>query len=269
MALFRTKAIVLRSINLSETDKLTTFYTENFGKIKCVAKAARRIKSRFGAALEPLSHINLIYFGKENQELYRLNHCDILTSFQSVRENPEKLYTAVYFLELMDVTIREGDCQTKLFEFFLSALQCVENQSRLEPLRRVFELRLLALLGYSPSLGQCVVCRKEPINGWIGFSCFKGGIVCPVCIDQNPQEIRFQKGTLNYLKKLLSSDLKILERLKFPRAVEEELEYITHRMVLSHVGRELKSYPFIKLMAENAAHSLEDANNGQTRNQNG
>ncbi len=266
MALFKTRAIVLKSINLSETDKLTTFYTESFGKVKCVAKAARRIKSRFGAALEPLSFINLIYFGKENQELYRLNHCDIIASFQSVRENLEKLYTAVYFLELMDVTVREGDRQTQLFQFFLSALHCVERQGRLETLIRVFELRLLALLGYSPSLGQCVVCRKEPMNGWIGFSCFKGGIVCPICIDQNPQEIRFQKGTLNYLKKLLSSDLKILERLKFPRTVEEELEYITHRMILSHVGRELKSYPFIKLMAEIDAPILEDAKNGQTGN---
>ena len=62
MALFNTEAIVLRSINLSETDKLVTFMTDEFGKVKCVAKAARKLKNRFGAALEP-SHYRKVALG--------------------------------------------------------------------------------------------------------------------------------------------------------------------------------------------------------------
>ena len=105
MALYRTKGIVLRSINLSETDKLVTFMTEHYGKVKCVAKAARKIKSRFVGSLEPMSYIYLIYFGKENQQLHRLNHADIIQSFQTVREDFQKLYTGIYMNELVDVMV--------------------------------------------------------------------------------------------------------------------------------------------------------------------
>ena len=84
MPLYRTQAVVLKSMKLSEKDKLVTFLTETHGKVKCVAKAARRLKSRFGASLEPMSHVSLIYFGKEHQDLYRLNQCDIIQSFQDI-----------------------------------------------------------------------------------------------------------------------------------------------------------------------------------------
>ncbi len=78
MPLYRTPAVVLRSMNLSDADKIVTFLTRKFGKIKCVAKAARRMKSRYGASLEPMSHLSLIYFGKENQSLYKVSQCDIV-----------------------------------------------------------------------------------------------------------------------------------------------------------------------------------------------
>ena len=106
MPLFHTEAIVLRSINLSESDKLVTFMTKRYGKVKCVAKAARKIKNRFGATIEPLSHIQLIYFGKENQTLYRLNHSDIIHSFQDIRDDLQKVYTGIYFSELIQKYIR-------------------------------------------------------------------------------------------------------------------------------------------------------------------
>lgn len=93
MPLYRTQAVVLRSMNLGDADKIVTLFTRDYGKVKVVAKAARRIKSRFGACLEPMTHLSLIYFGKEHQDLYRLNQCDIVHSFQKVREHPQKFYT--------------------------------------------------------------------------------------------------------------------------------------------------------------------------------
>ena len=101
MALHRTRAIVLKSINLSDSDRLVTFLTKSHGKVKCVAKGARKLKNRFWGSLEPMSHIHLIYFGKENQNLYRLNQADIIESFQSIREDLGKLYKGVYFLGLL------------------------------------------------------------------------------------------------------------------------------------------------------------------------
>ncbi|MBI4382465.1 MAG: DNA repair protein RecO [Nitrospinae bacterium] len=249
MPLFNTRAIVLRSVNLSETDKIVTFMTEKFGKIKGVAKSARKIKSRFGAALEPMSYIQLIYFGKENQELFKINHCDIIQSFQSLREDFAKLYTGVYFAELFDVLLKEGDHCAALFQFLLDSLVRAQDLDHLETLRRLFELRLISLLGYAPKLNHCILCKKNPSPGWIGFSYHRGGIVCESCSGREKTEIKFRPGTLNYLKKLSIMDVKHAGRLKIPKEAEPEIEMVTHRLVLSHLGREPKSYPFIKQMA--------------------
>lgn len=249
MALYSTKAIVLRNIDFSETDKLVTFMTEKHGKIKGVAKAARKIKSRFGAALEPMTHIQLIYFGKSNQELFKLNNCDIIQSFQPIRDNLDKLYTGIYFTELIDTLLKESDHSEDLYQLLLQSLRRLQDQNDTEILRWLFEIRIIALLGYTPRLTHCMLCKQEPVSKWIGFSYPRGGIICSPCMRQGKPEVTFSAGTLNYLKKLLVLDINHSNRLKIPKEIEKEVENITHRLVLSHAGRELKSYPFIKEMA--------------------
>lgn len=249
MALYKTRAIALKSINLSESDRLVTFMTENYGKVKCVAKGARKVKNQFWGALEPMSLIHLIYFGKEHQSLYRLNHSDIIESFQTIRDDFDKLYTGVYFIDLIDAMILEGHREPKVFGLLYQALAALNQQTELEPLRRLFEIRLLSLSGYKPQLDHCVLCRKTPENGMISFSYSHNGILCGPCSNRARTDIEFSIGTRNYIKKLLDVEIKTCERLKFPKAQTDEIEKVTHRLVLSHLGRELKSYPFIKNMA--------------------
>ncbi|MEC7640713.1 MAG: DNA repair protein RecO [Nitrospinota bacterium] len=248
MGLYNTKAIVLRSIKLAENDKLVTFLTEDFGKIKCAAKGARSIKSKFGAALESMSFIQLIYFGKENQSIYRLNHCDILESFQSIRDDFEKVYTAVYFNELVDALSAEGDRTAKLFHFLLETFYTLKDQAELETLCPLFEMRIMALSGYMPQLDHCVLCKTVPAGKWVDFSYKKSGVACINCCSQTKPNIRIRAGTLNYLKKLLSIDVRQTQRLKIPKSLEREIESLTHKMVSQYVVRELKSYPFIRKM---------------------
>ncbi|SVE36838.1 uncharacterized protein METZ01_LOCUS489692, partial [marine metagenome] len=93
--------------------------TDRYGKIKCVCKAARKIKNRFGASIQPMSHIRLIYFGKENQALYRLNHSDIIHSFQPIRDDLRKVYTGIYLNELVDTLIPEAHPDPNTFRLLL------------------------------------------------------------------------------------------------------------------------------------------------------
>ncbi len=252
MPLYRTRAVVLKSMNLSEKDKLVTFLTETHGKVKCVAKAARRLKSRFGASLEPMSHVSLIYFGREHQELYRLNQCDIIQSFQEIRENPDSFYTAVYFLELAGNLVAEAHPEPEIYRLLVQSFREAGKADNLGTLCRLFELRIMSHAGYAPRLRKCIACKQEPKSLWIGFSYIHHGIVCESCFGKEPVETRIQSGTLNYLKKFLSLDLNHLNRLKVPKEMESEIESITHRLVLARLGRELKSYPFIRQMAEMA-----------------
>ncbi len=249
MPLFKSNAVVLRSMDLFETDRLVTVMTEDRGKIKCVAKAARKMKNRYGAGLEPMSQIHIVYFGKENQDLYRLNSCDIIESFQEIREDVRKLYTGIYFLELTDSMLKEAHCEPKTYRLLLETLRALKNQTATETLCRLFEMRILALSGYKPLLTYCTQCKKIPESKWIGFSYNNCGILCGACSDLKRTELKFRAGTLEYLKKLLTLEPRQSDRLKFPKTSEEEIEKISHRLVQVQLGREPKSYPFIKMMA--------------------
>ncbi|MBT6345541.1 MAG: DNA repair protein RecO [Nitrospina sp.] len=250
MALYKTRAIVIKSFNLSESDRLITFMTEYHGKVKCVAKGARKIKNRFWGALEPMSFINLIYFGKEHQSLFRLNNSDIIESFHTIRDDFDKLYTGVYFIDLIDSMVLEGHPEKKIFGLLYQSLAALDLQTELEPLRRLFEIRLLSLSGYAPQLDHCVLCKNLPQYNMIPFSYAHNGILCQTCSNRTRIDIQFSTGTKNYIKKLLDVDIRTCGRLKFPKTQAEEIGKVTHRLVLSHLGRELKSYPFIKKMAE-------------------
>ncbi|MBC8285733.1 MAG: DNA repair protein RecO [Nitrospinae bacterium] len=250
MALYKTRAIVLKSINLSESDRLVTFLTENHGKVKCVAKGARKVKNRFWGSLEPMSQIHLIYFGKENQNLYRLNQADILESFQCIRDDFGKLYKGVYFIELIDSMILEGHQDKRIFKLLEQTLAALKQQKELETLIRLFEIRLLSLSGYKPQMDHCVICKTVSENGIFKFSFIQNGILCGNCSRRVSTDIQFSTGTRNYIKKLMEVEIKSCERIRIPKHQAEEIENVTHRLVLSHLGREPKSYPFIKNMAK-------------------
>ena len=248
MPIFHSEAIVLRSFNLSEADKLITLMTNRYGKVKCVAKAARKIKNRFGASIEPMSHIRLIYFGNETQTLYRLNHSDIIQSFQEIRSDLQKIYTGIYFSELIDSLIPEMHPDLNVFQLLQDGLKTLKTIGSIDTLTRIFEMRLMCLAGYAPQLNHCTTCKKVDYTTKIGFSFERRGIICELCSLQVNPEIYFQIGILKYLKKLKTIDIKHASRLKFPKGTELEIEQLIHRFILSHTGRELKSYPFIKDM---------------------
>ena len=198
MGLHNTRAIVLRTIKLSENDKLVTFLTERHGKIKCSAKAARRIKNRFGGSLEPLSFTNIIYFGKENQEIFNLNNCDIIQSFQNIREDLGKFFTAIYFNELLDSILANGQNPQGLFLFVLESLDGIQKGLNIETLCRLFEIRIMTLTGYAPRFDQCALCKQEPNGGNLGYSFQRNGIICHNCGKNINAELRINAGTLNY-----------------------------------------------------------------------
>ena len=197
-----------------------------------------------------MSNIHLIYFGKENQNLYRLNQADIIESFQSIREDLGKLYKGVYFLELIDSMVLEGHQDQRIYFLLQQTLSVLKSQKDLNPLIRLFEIRLLSLSGYKPQLDHCVICKMVSVNGIFKFSFFQNGILCTNCSRKIVADIKFTTGTRNYIKKLMEVEIKSCGRIKFTNNQAEEIEKVTHRLILSQLGRETKSYPFIKNMGQ-------------------
>lgn len=245
MPLFKTEAIVLQRFNLSESSLIVTFFTRDFGKVKCVVKGARKIKSRYGGRFEPFTCLNIIYSGKEHQNLYILNHCDTIRPFYNLREDYIRLTTGCYFTEIISSFTREAEKNEELFHLFFRALDILESTDNISVLIRIFEMRTIALSGYSPKFDSCLICKNEPKSKYINFHFQSGGIICGKCLNSSSPGRRITLGTLNYLKKALTINFSSIDRLRFPKGQDKEIALLTQMYLKTIIGRECKSYKFI------------------------
>jgi DNA repair protein RecO (recombination protein O) len=244
--LLRAKGFVLRNRALGETDRLVTCFTLEHGKIAGVAKGAGRLRSRFGSSLQPVSMIRLMLFGKETRSLYRIDQTDILTSFQDVRDDWEKLRPALYAVDLVDALLADADPQPRVFALLERLLTCVStgDTARIELWLRLFEARLLALVGYQPLLERCVSChRAAAATG--ALSGELGGYVCHTCAPGVADARRVSPATLRLLARAGTLQWGVAERLVLSGEQRQELRQVLHEILRGHVRKEVKSYRFL------------------------
>jgi DNA repair protein RecO (recombination protein O) len=242
MPQYKTPAVVLYSLDFAEWDKLVTFFTRNFGKVKGVAKGAKRSRKRFGSGLEPLTYITLSFFEKERTSLVRLNHCEIIESYPGIHEDVLKIGYASYLGELINEMVAEGEANRELFKLFITFLNLLNKSFFREEFVRIFELRLLALSGYRPELGKCMICKKE-VRGdrEHRFSLNRGGLICSDCFKGSHEYPLLSGGTIKMLQRAQTIELEKVTRLFFsPQALEESKSLLT-RFIEYHLEKPLKS----------------------------
>ena len=182
---YKTEAIVLRSFRLGEADRVLHLYTLERGRVGAVAKGIRRTKSRFGARLEPLSHVQLVLH-QGSGELHTVTGVDLVRSHRAAREDRYRLGIGLVGLEAMLRLFSEQEANPRAFSALVRFLDLLdETPSRtparpaLDPLALAFQLKLLWLSGYLPHLGSCAECGSdEPV---VGYSPSSGGAVCRRC----------------------------------------------------------------------------------------
>jgi DNA repair protein RecO (recombination protein O) len=244
--LLRAKGFVLRNRPLGETDRLITCFTLEHGKISGVAKGAGKLRSRFGSSLQPLSLIRLMLFRKETRSLYRIDHTDILTSFQAVRDDWEKLRPALYAVDLVDALLVESDPQPQVFTLLERLLTSVSQteSARIDVWLRLFEARLLRLVGYQPLLERCAVCQR-PATAAGALSGGLGGYVCRVCEPGVSDARRVSPAILRLLERTGTLQWGAAERLYLSAEQQQELRQVLHELLRGHVRKEVKSYRFL------------------------
>lgn len=153
MPLHTADALVLRTYALGEADRIVVFLTADRGKKRGVAEHARRPRSRFRGALEPLTHVRVAYFEKERRELVGMNYAEPVTSPLGAT-SPDALGYSHYFAELIDEWAADADPDERLFRLGTATLDALVAGTPVEPLARYFECWLLRLQGvYPPDLG--------------------------------------------------------------------------------------------------------------------
>lgn len=162
MGLFETEAIVLRTYNLAEADKIVVCLTWESGVIRAVARGARKLKSRFGAGLEPFTQIHLSYYEKEGRELVSLRSAEIVRSYFKLSEHAEAVAALAYLCELVIEFAPPHEPNEKLYRMVRACLEAVASEpSEWQSLARYFEVWMLRLSGFLPELRACADCGKR------------------------------------------------------------------------------------------------------------
>lgn len=177
MALKESEAIVLRTYPLREADLLVTLFTRAEGKVRGVARSAKKSKRRFGGALEPLTYVRVFYEDREGQELARLDSCEVLQSPLAMEVSYPRAVALGHLAELIDELLPDREANDAVFRLTLSVLAALEGPEIWMPVT-YFELWLTRLVGFLPELTECMECGRA-LNGHEAyFHALADGLMC-------------------------------------------------------------------------------------------
>jgi len=178
MALRESEAIVLRSYPLREADLLVTFFTRAEGKVRGVARSAKKSKRRFGGALEPLTYVRAFYDVRERHELARLDSCEVLESPMASEVSYTRAVALGHIAELLDELLPDHEANDAIFRLTIAVLHVLSGPDIWMPVT-YFELWLTRLVGFLPELTECVVCGRSLNGSRAYFHALGDGLMCP------------------------------------------------------------------------------------------
>lgn len=182
---YKTEAVVLRSFRFAEADRVLHLYTLDRGRVGAIAKGVRKTTSRFGARLEPFSHVELLLH-QGSGELQTVTGASLVDAHRLVREDPYRLSVGLVGAEAMLRLYVEEERNERAFEALTRFLEALDGlpvglrgRAGLDPLALAFQLKLLWLSGYVPHLESCVECGGK--GELVGYLARAGGAVCSAC----------------------------------------------------------------------------------------
>ena len=237
--LYSTEAVVLKRTELGEADSILTLYTPYLGKVRAVAKGARRPKSKLGGHVELLVHSQMLL--ARSRSLDTISQSQTIESFLPLRVDLWRTSLALYVAEMIDRFTAEGEENHALFRLLVDTLDRLCHARHGDLVLRYFELHLCDHIGYKPELQQCVVCRSsiEPDANY--FTPNGGGVLCPRC--RNPELVLYHLSlnALKVLRFLQRSSYAEVDRLRMTPELSSEVKSLMRRYVRYILEREVKS----------------------------
>jgi DNA repair protein RecO (recombination protein O) len=203
MGLGRSAAVVIGSFPLGESDRVVTFYSREFGKLRGVARASRRIRSRFAGALELFTLGELIFFDGGRSELVQVDHFDIVRPFVRLRENLERLGHASWVVECVARLTADHDRHAALYGLLVRSLKALEGPAPPARVAVCFGVRGLDALGHRPRLDACTVCARAYPFRHAAFGA--EGVVCESCARGEAGVVAVSAASLAAIERLRSA----------------------------------------------------------------
>lgn len=246
MPLVKTVAITLKSRKWGEADRIVTLYARQLGKIRAVARGARRLKSRMGAALEPLTICELNLFEKSGDSLYRVSQVDLIEPFVRFREDLTLMAAAARMANVVGAVTPDGDPDPDLFDTLEQGLRSVVTSDDPALTALLFQIRLLGLTGFRPQTDHCAACGKSREIHEPQFSPASGGLVCATCAArQRFRCLPLSRGSLAFLQQALRLAPTMVTRLRADGQVRCEVEDAIEGYVTVVAGKRIPPVDFL------------------------
>ena len=242
MALYRTDAIVLRTRNFGEADRVVVLFSEKHGKFEAIVKGARRQRSRFVGNTLAFNYIHAMLLTGKN--LDTLSQAELVHSFSKLHEDLIKFAYASFWVELVDGFIPERQEAKEIFKFLLAAFIVLEKTAEPVILNLAFQIRLLNYLGYQPQIDHCTGCGRileEPVS----FSAEAGGAVCSLCGDKYRDLVKIDISDLQTFERLGEIDLREVSSFLLPPEKAKTIQRMLRNFVETRLEHPLKSQVFL------------------------
>ena len=236
MALKESEAIVLRTYPLRESDLLVTLFTRMEGKVKGVARAAKKSRRRFGGALEPLTYVRAFYDDRERKDLARLDSCEVIESPMSGEVTYSRAVALAHVGELIDELMPDREASDAVFRLSLAVLQEMRGTAVWMPVT-YFELWMTRLMGYLPEFSECIVCGR-PLNGNRAFyHALADGLVC--IDDKRIASSEISPESRKIAAQMLRSRVSEFKGIDWPKAVAADLRKFLLQILQRHIEKKL------------------------------
>lgn len=237
----KTEAIVIRQVDFSESSRVVTFYSRDFGKISSLAKGAKRLKGPFDAALDLLSNCRIVFIRKSSGALHLLTQASMVSRFSPIPTSLNSLYGGYYLADLIYALTEEEDPDSDIFDLTVKALgDLADEKADLAATIVGFEVGLLQLIGLFPNLQQCSVC-SEPIKitGKYAHWVTQGGLLCNNCRKQEYQGKSVSAGSIALLRRMTESPTRLVDRIRLTQQQSSEC----HKLAVSVISQVLGKKP--------------------------
>jgi DNA repair protein RecO (recombination protein O) len=242
---FRAEAVVLRHSDFGEADRMLSLYTREHGKVRAIAKGARKIASRKAGHLEPFTRVKLQL--AKGRDLLIVTQAETIDAYPILREDLTLTGYAAYVLELLDRFVPDEETALPaLFRLLTETLSRLTTETIPWLTVRSYEMRLLDLLGFRPQLFVCANCGKEIQAEDQYFSAALGGAVCPRCGQGLPGLWPISLDALKYMRHFQRSDYRTATRARPDAAIQKEVETMMQGYFQYLLERELNTPGFIK-----------------------
>lgn len=242
----KTDALVIRLADWSNTSRVVTFFTRDFGKIGAVAKGSKRLKGPFDSALDLLSTSRIVFLRKSSQALDILTEAALIDRFRPPADSIGSFYAGCYIAELLAGLTEDYDPHPELFEAACQALARFAAGEDV-PLSLIrFELVALREIGQLPTFDECNHCGEPLDTGRYSFQVSQGGLLCPTCQNQEPATHHIQAGTAALMARLSTSSYEASTRMSASTQQLREMRHFLTSSVSGILGRRPKSLRYLQ-----------------------